>query len=136
MKKIMDNFDNALESLKESINKKYEPTLSEKLEKIVSKEPSKFWAESDERFKNKQTIEEAAEKRYPFEDGFQVMDIDISEMLQLAFINGAKHQQENSYDKEDMRESYRSGKIYDMTSFQLMKFTIIIKITYLYPSIC
>jgi hypothetical protein len=117
MKKIMDNFDNALESLKESINKKYEPTLSEKLEKIVSKEPSKFWAESDERFKNKQTIEEAAEKRYPFEDGFQVMDIDISEMLQLAFINGAKHQQENSYDKEDMRESYRSGKIYDMTSF-------------------
>jgi hypothetical protein len=117
MKKIMDNFDNALESLKESINKKYEPTLSEKLEKIVSKEPSKFWAESDERFKNKQTIEEGAEKRYPFEDGFQVMDIDISEMLQLAFINGAKHQQENSYDKEDMRDSYRSGKIYDMTSF-------------------
>ncbi len=42
----------------------------------------------------KETLEEAAEKRYPFEDGFQVMDIDISEMLQLAFINGAKWQQE------------------------------------------
>jgi len=29
-------------------------TLSEKLDKIVSKEPSKFWAESDERIKSKE----------------------------------------------------------------------------------
>jgi hypothetical protein len=28
-------------------------TLEEKLDKIVSKEPSKFWKESDERFKKK-----------------------------------------------------------------------------------
>lgn len=42
-----------------------------------------------------ETLEQAAEKRYPFEDGFQVMDIDISEMLQLAFINGAKEEKDD-----------------------------------------
>ena len=32
----------------------YEPeTFEEKLDRLVSKEPSKFWKESDERFKNK-----------------------------------------------------------------------------------
>jgi hypothetical protein len=50
-----------------------------------------------------ETLEKAAEKRYPFEDGFQVMDIDISEMLQLAFINGAKWQQERSYSEEEVK---------------------------------
>ena len=49
-----------------------------------------------------ETIEEVAEKRYPFEDGLQVMDINISEMLQLAFINGAKWQQERSYSEEEV----------------------------------
>ena len=44
----------------------------------------------------KETLEEAvAKKLYPLNDGFQVMDIDISEELQLAFLNGAKWQQEN-----------------------------------------
>jgi hypothetical protein len=43
-----------------------------------------------------ETLEEAvAKKLYPLNDGFQVMDIDISEELQLAFLNGAKWQQEN-----------------------------------------
>ena len=51
---------------------------------------------------DKETLEEAAEKRYPFEDGFQIMDIDISETLQLAFINGAKWQQERSYSEEEV----------------------------------
>lgn len=51
-----------------------------------------------------ETLEESAEKRYPFENGFQVMDIDISEMLQLAFINGAKWQQQNSYSEEEAGE--------------------------------
>jgi hypothetical protein len=42
-----------------------------------------------------ETLEEAvAKKLYPFNDGFQVMDIDISEELQVAFANGAKWQQE------------------------------------------
>ena len=54
--------------------------------------------------KNKETLEEVAEKRYPFEDGFQVMDIDISEMLQLAFINGAKWQQEQDKNKYSEKE--------------------------------
>ena len=49
-----------------------------------------------------ETLEEASEKRYPFGDGFQIMDIDISETLQLAFINGAKWQQERSYSEEEV----------------------------------
>jgi hypothetical protein len=49
-----DNFDNALDSFKDSLNKRYEPTLSEKLEKIVSKEPSKFIEESNERVRIKE----------------------------------------------------------------------------------
>ena len=51
-----DKFDNALDSFKDSLIKKYEPTLSEKLEKIVSKEPSKFWAESDERVRLREVL--------------------------------------------------------------------------------
>ena len=35
-----------------------------------------------------------------------------------AFLNGAKWQQERSYSEEDMREAYKYGKIYDMTSFE------------------
>lgn len=57
-----------------------------------------------------ETLEEAAEKRYPFEDGFQVMDIDISEMLQLAFINGAKWQAEqdkNKFSEEEVLEIFK-----------------------------
>jgi hypothetical protein len=46
-----------------------------------------------------ETLEEAvAKKLYPFNDGFQVMDIDISEELQVAFVNGAKWQQEQIID--------------------------------------
>lgn len=36
--------------------------LEGKLDKIVSKEPSKFWEESDERFKNKETLEKYSER--------------------------------------------------------------------------
>ena len=35
-----------------------------------------------------------------------------------AFLNGAKWQQKRSYSEEDMREAYKYGKIYDMTSFE------------------
>lgn len=52
--------------------------------------------------KNKETLEEVAEKLYPYNDGFQVMDIDISEELQLAFINGAKWQQQQMYSEEEV----------------------------------
>ena len=50
----------------------------------------------------KTELEEASEKSYPLGDVFQILDIDISEMLQLAFINGAEWQQERSYNEEDM----------------------------------
>jgi hypothetical protein len=51
-----------------------------------------------------ETIEEAAEREYPFNDGFQVMDIDISEELQVAFANGAKWQMERMYSEEEVLE--------------------------------
>ena len=50
----------------------------------------------------KTELEEASEKSYPLGDGFQILDIDISEMLQLAFINGAEWQQERSYNEEEL----------------------------------
>ena len=52
----------------------------------------------------KTELEEASEKSYPLGDGFQILDIDISEMLQLAFINGAEWQQERSYNEEELRK--------------------------------
>jgi|LakMenEpi03Aug12_release.lakeMendotaPanAssembly.Ray.scaffolds.fasta_scaffold00102_130 hypothetical protein len=63
----------------------------------------------------KETLEEAvAKKLYPLNDGFQVMDIDISEELQLAFLNGAKWQQERSYSKEEVetiaKDAYTMGR--------------------------
>jgi hypothetical protein len=57
-----------------------------------------------------ETFEESvAKKLYPLNDGFQVMDIDISEELQVSFINGYKLAQERSYSEEDMREAFRVG---------------------------
>lgn len=54
--KLMNNkieeFDAALIAFKENQEKK--KSLEEKLDKIVSKEPSKFWAESDARLKERQ----------------------------------------------------------------------------------
>ncbi len=56
-----------------------------------------------------ETLEEAAAKKlYPLNDGFQVMDIDISEELQLAFINGAKWQKENSYSEEEVMDMFHN----------------------------
>ena len=60
-----------------------------------------------------ETIEEVAERIYTTE---LVMDVDISEDLQLAFINGAKWQQENSYSEYDMKEAFngfKSGKSFN-----------------------
>jgi hypothetical protein len=59
----------------------------------------------------KTELEEVAKKLYPFNDGFQVMDIDISEELQLAFINGAKWQQKNSYSEEEVRDYIKDWTI-------------------------
>lgn len=42
-----------------------------------------------------QKVEKVAKELYPFNDGFQIKDVDISEELQIAFINGAKYQQNN-----------------------------------------
>lgn len=41
-------------------------------------------------------FEEAAEKRYPEDGSFVVMDIDIAEYQQFAFIEGAKWYEENT----------------------------------------
>ena len=66
-------------------------TLEEKLDKIVSKEPSKFWKESDERFKNKETLEEDAEN-------FWLNDDSMTDDDRISYVNGfvtcAKWQQE------------------------------------------
>jgi hypothetical protein len=77
-------------------------TLEEKLDKIVSKEPSKFWKESDERFRLKGTLEEVAENESEY-----LADYDDKEMYQKGFIDGAKWQQEqdkNKFSEEEVRQ--------------------------------
>ena len=56
--------------------------------------------------KNKDTPEEIAEKRYPNDGSYIVMDVDISDWLQLAFTNGyklAQEQDKNKFSEEDMK---------------------------------
>ena len=72
-------------------------TLEEKLDKIVSKEPSKFWIESNERFKNKETLEEAAEN-YISDSLFKIEE-------KRSFIDGAEWQSERSISKEAYEDS-------------------------------
>jgi hypothetical protein len=86
----IEEFDKAIELFKQE-------TLEEKLDKIVSKEPSKFWEESDERFKNKETLEEVAEK---YVDDFEYGIAHPRRVCKNAFINGAKWQQEKICDSE------------------------------------
>jgi hypothetical protein len=52
------------------------------------------------------SLEEAvAKKLYPYNDGFQIKDIDISEELQVAFLNGTKWEREqNSLTPSDLIE--------------------------------
>ena len=45
----------------------------------------------------KEEVIHLAKKLYPYNDGFQIMDIDISEELQTAFINGTKWKQQINY---------------------------------------
>ena len=52
--------------------------------------------------KNKETLEEAV-------NTFKKTDV---------YINEIKQKQERRYSEEDMREAYKYGKIYDMTSFE------------------
>jgi hypothetical protein len=93
-------------------------TLEEKLYKIVSKEPSKFWKESDERFRLKETVEEVAEIEFPLVDTeWCRTGAAEEENLHLlghrkSFIKGAKWQQEQDkkmYSEEDLRTAYFSG---------------------------
>tara|TARA_R110000868_G_scaffold54268_3_gene169923 strand:- start:8797 stop:9117 length:321 start_codon:yes stop_codon:yes gene_type:complete len=60
---------------------------------------------------DKQTLEEASWKHN------QLKKLD-GEFLRHAFKEGAKWQQERMYSEWDMREAYKYGKIYDMTSFE------------------
>lgn len=50
----------------------------------------------------KETLEEAAEKRYPEDGGFIIMDVDIAEFQQIAFTVGAKWQTEKSYSEIEL----------------------------------
>jgi hypothetical protein len=59
-----------------------------------------------------ETFEESvAKKLYPLNDGFQVMDIDISEELQVSFINGYKLAQERSYSEEEVLDILKELEI-------------------------
>ena len=68
--------------------------------------------------KNQETLEEVAneysKKKYSIDYGYCEEDYYISF---LSFRAGVKWNQERSYSEEDMREAYKYGKIYDMTSF-------------------
>jgi hypothetical protein len=83
-----------------------------------------------------ETLEEVAERLYPTDYGEKSKNI-INIIKQEAFIRGAKWKQEqlkdvyldgyvdgsraqakSMYSEEDMREAYKYGKIYDMTSFE------------------
>lgn len=78
-------------------------TLEEKLDEIVSKEPSKFWKESDERI-----LEEAAKEI--FKGDYICNGIDLVRSAWMGgFIAGAKWQAERMYNEEDMRKSFRYG---------------------------
>jgi len=67
-------------------------TLEEKLDIIVSREPSKFWKESDERFKNKEKLENASE--YYAHNYFDMHETNSYKELKKGFIAGAKWQAE------------------------------------------
>ena len=81
--------------------------MNENLEKIVSKEPSKFWAESDARKRNRETLEEAAERIIPGVNRSFGRDL---------FIQGAKWQAEqdkNKYSEEEVLSIFEEWKIFD-----------------------
>jgi hypothetical protein len=113
-------FEEKLKHINKIIIPQEEPkqgTLEEKLYKIVSKEPSKFWKESDERFRLKETLEEVAEIEFPLVDTeWCRTGAAEEENLHLlghrkSFIKGAKWQQEQDkkmYSEEDMRASYNA----------------------------
>jgi hypothetical protein len=55
--------------------------------------------------KNKETLEEAAEREYPEKHAKDILSI----IKQEAFINGAKWQQERSYSEEEMLQALNIG---------------------------
>ena len=55
----------------------------------------------------KETLEQAAERLFPN----KMEEYDI-------FLIGARWQQERSYNEEDMREAFKYGRMWDMTSFE------------------
>jgi hypothetical protein len=81
----------------------YKEIVEEKLDKIVSKEPSKFWAESEKRNKMKETLEEAAE-RY----NSQFIYKEENKFAKEDFINGARWQQEISYSEDEINLLHKS----------------------------
>lgn len=88
------------------------------LPNFPNEELCQIWCDSKYKEEPKQkTLEKAiAKKLYPFNDGFQVMDVDISEELQVAFINGAKWQQEQD-------SSFTAKYIKSEMEFQIQRMT-------------
>jgi hypothetical protein len=81
--------------------KQQETTLEEKLDKIVSKEPSKFFAESDGRSKLHEAATHYLTKKHLSKD--LIADKAWYEAW-LGFRNGAKWQAERSYSEEEVLE--------------------------------
>jgi len=81
----------------------------EKLDKIVSKEPSKFWKESDERFKNKETLEEAAENSFLANKLWNSNSVEKAHYI-AGFTESAKWQQERSYSEEEVNKMFDTLK--------------------------
>jgi hypothetical protein len=81
--------------------------MNENLEKIVSKEPSKFWAESDARKRNRETLEEAMEK-----NGYH--DKPSDDLWREGVEFGAKWQQDNNkFSEEEVLSIFEEWKIFD-----------------------
>jgi hypothetical protein len=61
-----------------------------------------------------ETLEEVAEK-YATNHGMMAY---VFPEKKESFIQGAKWQQKKSYSEEDMKEAYKYGRMWDMTSFE------------------
>jgi hypothetical protein len=84
-------------------------TLEEKLDKIVSKKPSKFWEESDKRFKYKEALEEASE--YYAHNYFEMHETNSYKELKRGFTAGAKWQAKRMYSEEEVEHIFNIGQM-------------------------
>ena len=91
------------EAIKQVLNNKLKKeTLDQKLENIVSKDPSKFWEESDERVNKKETLNEVAHQFA--EEHREVYQKSNYASMHFGFYWGANWQQERMYSEEEVIE--------------------------------